>query len=447
MKSFVVVGGDAAGMSAAMQIVRHMSETCQTIVLEMGETLSYAQCGLPYYIGGDVADSHKLIARTRETFQNKYGIDVRMECQATRVHPHNRSVEYTNLRSGETRQISYDKLLIATGARPIVPNWEGTSLQGVFLLKTIPDAERIRRYLTEQAHVQRCVIIGGGYIGLEMAEAVTNLGKQVIVLDRNDQIATAWDREISEQACLHMEQKGVRVKLGQTVKGIAGKQGVVQSVETETESLPADLVLIAIGVVPNSELAKEAGIGLGFRDAIQVNRQMETNFPNIYAAGDAAVHYHRVKQKDDYIPLGTTANKQGRIAGKNMAGQTASFAGIVGSAVVKIFDLAMARTGLNEKEASDLGVEFESVQIETKDHAGYYPNAEPLTIKLLAEKSSGKLLGGQAIGKAGADKRIDLLAVALYHDMTIDQLLELDLSYAPPFNSVWDPVQQAARRF
>jgi NADPH-dependent 2,4-dienoyl-CoA reductase/sulfur reductase-like enzyme len=445
MGKFVIVGGDAAGMSAAMQIVRNV-ERAEVIVFEMGDTFSYAQCGLPYYLSGEVASSEKLIARKEETFRDKFGIDTRPMHQVTAIDAGNKRVRFTNLLTGETGQTDFDKLLIATGARSIVPKWEGVDLQGVFQLKTLLDANHIKQYL-EGNDVRSSVIIGGGYIGLEMAEALSALGKAVTVLDKSKQLALAWDSEISEIVKHHLEENGVSVKLGQTVLGMIGSEGAVAGVRTETETIHADLVLIAVGVTPNSELAKQAGIQLGVRNAIQVNERMETNIPDIYAAGDVAVHYHRIKQKDDYIPLGTTANKQGRIAGKNMSGDSITFGGIVGSAVMKVFRLGAARTGLSTKEAIDLGFDVATATLQTKDHAGYYPNAAPLTVRLIMDRTSKKLLGGQAIGLSGADKRIDVLAVALYHEMTIDQLLELDLSYAPPFNGVWDPIQQAARRF
>lgn len=445
MRKFVIVGGDAAGMSAAMQIVRNVQNP-EVVVFEMGDTFSYAQCGLPYYISGEVGNGEKLIARKEETFREKFGIDTRSLHEVTAIDANNKQVHFKNLVTGETGTTDYDRLLIATGARSIVPNWPGIDLNGVFLLKTLQDATRIKQYM-DRNNVQSCVIIGGGYIGLEMAEALTTLGKAVTVLDKSEYLALAWDPEISELVKQHVEENGVTVKLGQTVQGMEGFNGVVTGVQTENETIHADLVLIAIGVTPNSELAKEAGIQLGVRNGIQVNSRMETNIPGIYAAGDVAVHYHRIKRQDDYIPLGTTANKQGRIAGKNMSGEELEFGGIVGSAVMKAFRMGVARTGLSSKEAHDLGLEIETVTLQTKDHAGYYPNASPLNIRLIIDRNSKKLLGGQAAGTSGADKRIDVLATALYHDMTIDQLLELDLSYAPPFNGVWDPIQQAARRF
>ncbi|MFC4767286.1 FAD-dependent oxidoreductase [Effusibacillus consociatus] len=445
MQKFVIVGGDAAGMSAAMQIVRRLPDA-SVVALEMGDTFSYAQCGLPYYIGGDIPETDNLIARSAETFRNKYGIDARTYHKVTKIHPSEKTVDFINMQSGEAGTVPYDRLLIATGARPVVPEWEGIDLQGVFVLKTIRDAERIREYV-RNGEVNKCVIIGGGPIGIEMAEALSASEKKVTILDRNPQLATAWNSEIAEIAKQHMEENGVLVKPEQNVKGIVGQNGKAAAVETESETLEADLVLLAVGVAPNSELAKDAGVQLGVRNAIQVNARMETNLPGIYAAGDVAVHYHRVKKKDDYIPLGTTANKQGRIAGINMSGEQAAFAGIVGSAVMKVFELGLARTGLSRKEAEDLGMEVEVVTINTKDHAGYYPNAEDLSIQLIVEKSAGQLVGGQAAGKSGADKRVDVLATALYHELTVHELLDLDLTYAPPFNGVWDPIQQAARRF
>lgn len=444
MTTYTIIGGDAAGMSAAMQIRRAHPEADIT-VFEKGGTYSYAQCGLPYLVGGDIPSPEKLIARTRETFQQKYGIDARVFQEVTKIDPAGQRIFYRNLKTGEESDHSYDKLLIATGGRAVVPKWDGADLQGVFKIKTIPDAERIMAW-AKQPDIHRVVIIGGGYIGLEMAEAFYNLGKEIRVLNRADQVAGPWDPELAELAHRELERHGVAVHYNEEVTGLQGREGRVTEVLTQTAAYPADLVLIAVGISPNSEIAKEAGVALGVKDAISVNANMETNVPNIWAAGDVATHYHRLKDREDYIPLGTHANKMGRIAGKQMALGVGAFKGVLGTAILKLFDLGMARTGLSEAEAKQEGIDVTVATLKTLEHAGYYPGAKPLTVKLVLRKSDGVLLGGQAVGYGGADKRIDVLATALWQGLTGEELLDLDLSYAPPFNAVWDPVQQAARR-
>ncbi|TCS82486.1 CoA-disulfide reductase [Tepidibacillus fermentans] len=443
MSKYVIIGGDAAGMSAATQI-RRLQPDAEIVVFEKGEILSYAQCGLPYYIAGLVPTAEDLIARTKEQFEEKYKITIHLKHEVTFIDPVSNHVTALALDNQEEVVTNYDYLLIATGGEAIVPPWKGTDLDGVTVLKTIPDANRILKWLDERKEIQKVVIIGGGYIGLEMAEAFHIRGKEVQIIDIADQLNASFDPEMAEHAKTELEKQGIKVSLQEEVKEIKG-EGRVQSVVTDKGEYSADLVVISIGIRPNSEIAKQAGIELGPRNAIRVNSRMQTNIENIYAAGDCATHYHLVKQQDDYIPLGTTANKQGRIAGTNLGGRNAEFKGIVGTAVMKVLDLEMARTGLNEKEAKALNIDYETVTIKSRHHATYYPNAERLFIKLIFKKDDRTLLGGQVVGYAGVDKRIDVLAMAITFGMKIDELQDLDLSYAPPFNGVWDPVQQASR--
>lgn len=440
---FVIIGGDAAGMSAAMQIRRSLPEA-EIIAFEMGGVFSYAQCGLPYFVSGDVAATENLIARTEAEFNEKYRIQAKAYHEVTAIHPETKEISVTALQSGNTFRVGYDKLLIATGGSPVVPEWPGIQAEGVFTLKTVPDAHRIKD-LASSASVQEVVIVGGGYIGLEMAEAFHLLGKKVTLLQRGDQIAGVFDKELADEAQKYMQSQGIDVVVGQDVTEILQENGRVNGVNTDKGSFPAQLVLISIGISPNSDFAEAAGIKLGVKKAIAVNRSMETNIPDIYAAGDCATQYHRIKQQDDYIPLGTTANKQGRLAGSIMAGEKKAFGGIVGSAVLKILDFQMARTGLSEKEAQTQKMPYDTVTIQSLSHAGYYPEAKKIQLKLVYRKDNHLLLGGQAVGFGGVAKRIDVLAAALYNEMTLEQLEELDLTYAPPFNSSWDPIQQAAR--
>ncbi len=440
---YVIIGGDAAGMSAATQI-RRLKPESEVVVFEKGKILSYAQCGLPYYVAGLVPTSEDLIARTKEQFEEKYGINIHLSHEITGINTDKQLVRGNDLEKGISFEENYDYLLIATGGEAIVPPWTGVDLERVSVLKTIPDADRILDWLDKNPEITKVTVIGGGYIGLEMAEAFHLKGKEVQIIDIADQLNASFDPDMAIHAKEELEKKGIKVSLNEEVKGFKG-DSKVRSVETDKGEYPTDLVIVAIGIKPNSHFAKDAGIELGPKGAIKVNEKMQTSIPNIYAAGDCATHYHIVKEQDDFIPLGTTANKQGRIAGTNLGGGDASFKGIVGTAVMKVLDLDMARTGLSEKEAKALNLEYETVSIRSRHHATYYPNAKRLFIKLVFDKNNRRLLGGQVVGYEGVDKRIDILAIAITQKLTIDELQDLDLSYAPPFNGVWDPVQQASR--
>ncbi|RWZ52311.1 CoA-disulfide reductase [Halobacillus fulvus] len=438
----VIIGGDAAGMSAAMQIVRN-SEGNDITVFEKGEITSYGQCGLPYVISGDVDSTDDLIARDPETFRNKYGIDVRTSHEVTSVDCNKKIVYATDQKQGNQVEQSYDKLLIATGASPIMPPWEGKDLEGIYTLKTIPDAEAIMDGLT--AEVKQVTIIGGGYIGLEMAEGFRKLNKEVRIMDRGDRLGKIFDEEMSEKIHEEAERHGVELCLNESVEAFKG-DGKVETIVTDKGEYSTDMVLVAAGVTPNTSFLEGTGISTGIKAAIDVNAFMETSILDIYAAGDCATQFHRIKQKADFIPLGTHANKQGRVAGLNMVNRRKVFRGIVGTSILKFFDLTLARTGLSEKEAEQEHIPFESVTVQSTNGAGYYSKEDRMTLKLIYEPERLKLLGAQIIGKKGVDKRIDVLATALYHEMDLEGLEDLDLAYSPPYNSVWDPVQQAARR-
>ncbi|MCA0972585.1 FAD-dependent oxidoreductase [Halobacillus litoralis] len=438
----VIIGGDAAGMSAAMQIVRN-SEGHTITVFEHGEVTSYGQCGLPYVISGDVESTDDLIARSPETFREKYGIDVRTKHEVTQVDCDHKRVHGKNLETGEEFEQKYDRLLIATGAAPILPPWEGRDLEGIFTLKTIPDIEAIMEDLTED--VKHVTIIGGGYIGLEVAENLIKIGKKVKMIDRGDRIAKIFDPEMSDKIQKEAERQGIELCLHESVEGFKGTSRV-EAVVTDQAEHQTDAVLAAVGVTPNTFFLNGTGIAKGVADAIQVNAFMETSILDIYAAGDCATQFHRIKQRADHIPLGTHANKQGRVAGLNIVNKRKVFNGIVGTSIIKFFDLTLARTGLSEKEAKNEYIPYKTITIDSTHAAGYYSKEDPMTLKLLYHEKSEKLLGAQIIGHRGVDKRIDVLATALYNEMDMEQLEELDLSYSPPYNSVWDPIQQAARR-
>lgn len=369
---------------------------------------------------------------------------MRLYHEVLQFKPQDKQVRVYRRQEKEEIIVPYDVLLIGTGSAAIVPPWEGRDLPGVFTLKTMGDAEKLLAWLEEHTPT-KAVVIGGGYIGLETAEALHTRGFKVTVLDLAPQLIPTFDAPIAEIVQDALKRHGVEVYLNEEVVGLEGDEKGVRAVVTKNGSFPADLVIISIGVRPVSELAREAGIELGPRNAILVNERLQTNIPDIFAAGDCATHFHRIKNAPDYVPLGTTANKQGRIAGVNMAGGYARFAGIVGTAIVKVFDRTIARSGLSEKECDALGVPYQTVSIKARPISHYYPwEDEVLTLRLHFHRDNRKLLGGQIAGGGGVDKRIDVLATALFHGMTIDDLQALDLAYAPPYNSVWDPLQQAA---
>ncbi|MHA6252743.1 CoA-disulfide reductase [Oceanobacillus sp. CAU 1775] len=439
---YVIVGGVAAGMSAAMQIVR-TDKNADITVLERGTDYSYGQCGLPYVINGLIPSATDVIARSVDTFRSKYGINARINSEVTHIDSKHQFVEGYYSHNQESIRFEYDRLLIATGASPKLPDWEGKNLKGTHMLKTIPNTTNIMNDLKNS--VQQIVVVGGGYIGLEMAESFASIGKKVTIIQRGQQLAKVFDEDMADLIHDEAMKNGVQVVLDESVERFDGKERV-NAVITNRGTYEADLVLVAAGVRPNTSFLHTTGIRTSKNGAICVNPFMETNVKNIYAAGDCATHFHIVKQKDDYIPLGTTANKQGRIAGANMAGVPTAFKGVVGTSIIKFFDLSLGKTGLSEKEARALEIPYHVQTVRAKDIAGYYPGSEPLTVKLVYSQKNNQILGGQIIGKRGVDKRIDVLATALFNNMTIHQLIDLDLAYAPPFNGVWDPIQQAARR-
>ncbi|WP_423409022.1 CoA-disulfide reductase [Heyndrickxia sp. MSNUG] len=438
----LIIGGDAAGMSAAMQMVRNSSGH-EITVLEKGGVYSYGQCGLPYVISGKIESADRLIARTPSTFKEKYGIDARVFHEVQKVDAENKMVSGINHSNGEMFSLPYDRLLIATGVSSVIPKWEGVTLPGIFSLKTIPDAKAIMDYLERDIH--NVTVIGGGYIGLEMAESFAELGKKVTIIERNEQLAKIFDTDMAELIHEEAVRQNIVLKMGESVEAFGGSDNV-ESVKTDKGEYETDLVLVAVGVKPNTSFLEGTGIKTIGNGAIQVNAYMQTSIEDIYAAGDCATQYHRVKEKDDHVPLGTHANKQGQIAGLNMVDVHKTFKGIVGTSIIKFFNLTLGRTALSEKEANSLNIPCGAVTITATDIAGYYPDDKKMKLKLVYHKETHKVLGGQIIGENGVDKRIDVLATAIFHSMTTDELLDLDLAYAPPYNGVWDPIQQAARR-
>jgi NADPH-dependent 2,4-dienoyl-CoA reductase/sulfur reductase-like enzyme len=443
-KRFLIVGADAAGMSAASE-ARRADPNMRITAFDRGGFASYSQCGLPYWLGGLIADREQLIARTRKKFM-QLGITVLIHHNVTAIDTERGVVEVWDLESGGSTEHPYDHLLIATGASPVAPPLPGLDLTGVFNLDVMEDAIAIRDYL-ERHEPKRVVVVGGGYIGLEMVENLSRLGLQVHLIELGNQLFPSVDFDLATPLTEELTRHGVDTSLCNSVlQACEGQGGRVKEVTTNQGRVAADMVLLAVGVRPNVELATGAGIELGTTGAIAVDRHLHTNVPNVWAAGDCAEHWHRVLHRPAWIPLGTTANKQGRLVGRNVIGNNDAFAGIVGTAATRIFDVEVARTGLSEQEARKAGYEVVSTNLESTDEAGYMPDAQPLTVKLIAQPGTGRVLGGQAVGRAGASKRIDVLATALFNELDLAALTQLDLAYTPPINSVWDPVQVAATK-
>jgi len=438
----IVIGGVAAGMSAASR-ARKLKPDLEILVFERSGYVSYAACGMPYLISDKVKSSDNLVVYDARFFKEKRGIDVFLHHEVMQIFPERKEVLVRNIETGEKREYSYDKLLIATGARPLVPPIKGTDLKGVFTLRALEEGKAIKEYVVENSP-KKGIILGAGYIGMEVAEAFTEAGIKVTIVEKMPNILGTMDDELTEVVEEELNRNDVTLIKSRAVTEFQGENSYLQTVILDNgESVNANIALIGAGIRPNSEIAKNAGIELG-RFAINVNAKMETNIPDIYAAGDCAEAYHLVLGRNVYFPLGTTANKQGRVAGQNIAGGDVSFAGIIGTAVFKVFDLEVGRTGITEKEAVNEGIIFRSKVIEHVSRAHYYPGASKIRIKLITSKETGILLGAQLVGREGVAKRTDVLATAITAEMTANDIRNLDLGYAPPFAPVYDPVIIAA---
>ncbi len=441
----IVIGGDAAGMSAASKVRREQPDR-EIIVFERGNHTSYSACGMPYFIGKQVESAEKLIARSPEVFREKYNIDVRIRHEVKEIDTTNKRVRVSDLNRNQESWESWDDLLIATGASPVVPDIEGIDAHGIFALSTLQSGIDVFNYIDKE-RPSNAVIIGGGYIGIEMAEVLQERSLEITLIDMASQVMVTMDKDMADPISAHMREEGIKVILEEKLSAFQkDKNGKIKSVTTDNHTIPADLVILGMGIKPNSGLAASAGIKTGANNAIQVNKKLETSVPHIWAAGDCAESFHLVTKKQVNIALGTIANKHGLIAGINISGGNQEFPGVTGTAITKFKDLEISRTGLSEKEALDLDIDIKTASIETSTIAGYYPGAGEISIKLVAEKQSGRILGGQIVGKQGAGKRIDTIVTAITAGMTAQQVVDLDLSYAPPFSPVWDPVQIAARR-
>lgn len=440
----VVIGGDAGGMSAAAQARRLRSvDDLEIVVFERGSFTSFAACGLPYLVGGEVADVDDLVARTPEAFRAS-GIDARTRHEVVSIDTAGRTVEVRDLDRDTTRVESYDELLVATGAVPVHPPLPGIDATGVFDLRTIPDAVALDAAVRD---ARRAVVVGAGYIGLEVAEAFRLRGLEVTVVELADQPMVTLDADMAVKVTEALGRLGVDLLLGHGVQSFeVGADGAVTAVVTSGATVPADVVVVGLGVRPNSALAATAGVPTGPSGGIVVDQRMRTPVPHVWAAGDCVESLHRVTGRPVNIALGTHANKQGRTAGTNLGGGDATFGGVLGTAITRVGDVEVARTGLNEREAAAAGIEFVTATNTASSRASYFPGSAQVTVKLVAERRTGRLLGGQIVGGEGAGKRIDVVATALWNEMTVEELGGIDLAYAPPFSPVWDPVLLAAGR-
>lgn len=442
----LVIGGDAAGMSAASQARRLRGpDELEIVAVERGHHASYSACGIPYFVGGVVDGLDALVARTPAEFRER-GIELRLRTEAVEIDTGGGRVRMRSLDGGGERWEPYDQLMIATGAVPARPDLPGADAKGVHGVQTLDDGVAIRRAV-EEGSPRRAVVVGGGYIGLEMAEAMVMRGLEVSLVDFADQPMRTLDPDMGAIVAEAMRGIGVRLHLGEPVEGFdTSPDGHVTAVRTRDGALPADLVVLGLGVRPATGLAEDAGIETGPTGGIVTDRRMRTRAERVWAAGDCVETRHLVSGAPVAIALGTHANKQGRVAGINIGGGYATFPGVVGTAVSKICRVEVARTGLNEAEAAAAGFETLSVAVESTTRAGYIPGAVAMTTKLIAERRSGRLLGAQIVGEENAAKRVDGLAIALWNGMTVEEMTGLDLGYAPPFAPVWDPVLVAARK-
>ena len=437
----IIVGGVAGGASAAARI-RRLDEQAEILVFERSGHVSYANCGLPYYIGGVITDEEELTLQTPESFYSRFRIDVRVKHEVTAIHPESKTVSVKNLTTGEVFEESYDKLILSPGAKPTIPRLAGVDGERVFTLRTVEDTLRIKQFI--DTHQPKSVVIaGGGFIGLEMAENLRELGLDVTIVQRPKQVLAPLDEDMA--AALHnlLRKHGVRLKLGSSVEGFRQDGDQVSTLLKDEDPLVSDMVLLAIGVTPDTVLAKEAGLELGQKGSIVVNDRMKTSVPDIYAVGDAVEVRHYVTGDKALISLAGPANKQGRIVADNICGGDSRYPGSQGSSVLKLFNMTAASTGINEKTAKAAGIEYDKVVLSPGNHAGYYPGGRSMTMKVLWEKNTLRLLGAQIVGYDGVDKRIDVLATAIHCGMKATELTELDLAYAPPYSSAKDPVNMA----
>lgn len=435
MKNIVIIGGVAGGASCATRL-RRLDEKANIVLLERSGYVSFANCGLPYYIGGDIAEEGDLLVQSAEGLRARYNIDVRVRHEAIALHPAERTVDVRDLEKGETYTLPYDELLLSPGARPFVPDIEGVREPGVFTLRNMEDVQAIHAFAREG---QKAVVVGGGFIGVEIAENLKQRGLDVTIIEASEQILPPFDPEMAHMLERHLAEKGIAVRTASALTRIerAGDGLLVQHLRG---TLEADIVLLAIGVRAEDALAREAGLATVARGGIQVDEYLRTSDPHIYAVGDAVLDENMLTGSKAPLPLAGPANRQGRMAADNMAGGREMFCGVIGTSVVKVCELTGAATGLNEKTLNALGKACEKQYLYANDHAGYYPGAQRMLLKMLYSPNDRCVLGAQAVGPSGVDKRIDVIATAIKLGAKIDDLAQLELCYAPPYGSAKDPV-------
>lgn len=432
----IIIGGVAGGASAAARL-RRLKENDEIIILERGDYISFANCGLPYFIGGEITDRNMLTLQTPESFRRCFNIDVRVKTEAVKIFPDTHTVTVRNVDTSEEYEEFFDKLILSPGAEPIRPNISGVESPHVFTLRNIPDTIKIKGFI-DNNKPKKAVVVGGGYIGVEMAENLVNAGLEVSIVELAEHLISPLEADMAADVHRYIRSKGVKLFLNNGVTEITDKKVILQN-----GSIEADMVIMSVGVHPETSLAKECGIVLNSRGSIIVNSRMQTNYPDIYAVGDAVEVKDFVSGSALFIPLADPANKQGRIAADNIAGIPSEYNGTQGSAVLKLFGMTVATTGLNEKRAAAEGIDYDKTYTYSASHASYYPNATNMSIKVLWDKKTYKLLGAQIVGFDGVDKRMDVLATAIRFGAKVTDLKELELCYAPPFGSAKDPVNMA----
>lgn len=436
----IIVGGVAAGMSAASKIKR-IRYDAEIMVYEKGSTLSYGACGMPYFISNEIKDINKLIARSEEAF-NKIGIGTRLYHEVVAVDPSSKRVTVRDIINNKIFEDSYDKLLISTGARPIVPSWPGVESSRTRVLSSLEDATRIKEEMMSD-DIRDVVIIGAGFIGVELTESARMLGKRTTLIEYKNQILPHLDKEMSEHLKEELVRRDVSIRVSEKVEEIIDKGDRAQVV-TNKNYYDSDMIIICVGVKPNTDFLEQTDIEMDRNGALILEKDMKTSITDIYGAGDCGCIYNRVKDKiDDYIPLGTNANKQGKLAGMSIAGERVRHVGALGTSMIKVFDMEAAKTGVSEREAIAENFNYKSVVVKTLNHASYYPDPMPIWIKLCVDKKTNRILGAQSVGYRGAALRINTLALAIHTGITVDELNWLDFGYAPPFSGVWDSIHLA----
>ena len=439
-KKILIVGGVAGGAGTAARL-RRLDENARIILFERGSYISFANCALPYYIGGEITDKNALTVQTVQSFTARFNVDVRIHSNVTAIHPDTKTVSVYDTQNNRVYEESYDSLVLSPGAEPVRPPIEGIQSERVFTLRSIPDTFAIKEFI-EKKHARSAAIVGGGFIGIEMAENLKRAGLEVTLIEMADQVIAPVDYDIACEVHAHLQEKGVRLQLNSALSSVSDT-GSALDIQLTSGNVKADMMILAIGVNPESALAHAAGLKLSPKGAIVVDEHMRTSDPSIYALGDAVQIKDFVSEQDGYVPLAGPANKQARIVADVICGVPSSYCGTQGSSIIKAFDLTVGATGINEKTAKRLGIAYEKSFTYSSNHASYYPGAQSMSIKTLYDPQIGSILGAQIVGREGVDKRLDVFATAIRARMKAADLAQLELSYAPPYNSAKDPVNIA----